>query len=458
MTTSPTADQASLDIPTEIWVAGIDPDQPFFRKLNDDRQLVRKDPEALVIPGDQPLVRSGSPNDFVLTESKKVSSTGEVIAVGSSNAAPAGGRNAVLVFALPPLEPGMAITEADFGVQVLGKTSAGNMAADLWALSIAASLDPSQAYLEADQDPNTSPSLVKIADNLLTDATATGSRVTLGEPQRLVLADYIMAFYKDNPDYTGGYNLYLRLNPDIDGGRVTQGWSVAASDHSSQPGPTLTLKSSQSQAVPAANQDFSLTESLQEVTDAGNLLVGSAARPVLGTGRNAILAFDLPLLPAGARVQSASLSFVVASNTVAQGVNGDLWALAIQPTLDSLPKNYLESNSDPDNLHVKISDNILTVSTTVNERVTLTASEADALGEYVANFYAQISEYAGDHTLYLRLNPDVDTGSENTGWRIYSQESPQFVQPVLQLSITSPEKVWVYISIGGDMHRLKTGL
>jgi len=458
MTTSTSADQASLDIPTEIWIAGIDPEQPFFRKISDGRQLVRKDPEAVVIPLDQPLVRSASPADFNLTESLSVSTTGQLLEVGSSARAPAGGRNAVLVFALPALPSGMALKEADVGVQLLNSSFPASMAADLWALSISASLDPSMAFLEDDNDPTVGTSRVKIADDLLTGAATPGSRITLGESQKQTLSDYIKAFYKANPGYNGGYNLYLRLNPDTDGGAATQGWSIAASEHSSATGPTLTLAYTRYQNIPPASKDFTLTQNLKELVGTGTLHAGSVQAKASAAGRNAIFAFDLPQLAPGHAIQRATLSFTVAANKAVPAINADLWALTIQPTGDNLPKAYLESDSDPENLHIKIANNILTPSTMVNKKISTGSSESDTLGAYLNNFYSQTPAYAGGKTLYLRLNPDGDTGTKNAGWQLYSAESGQSVRPVISLTIKSPERAWVYTSIGGTINRMETGL
>jgi hypothetical protein len=48
MVTSKTNDQQSLIDPTDIWLAGIDPNIPFYRQLSDSTIKVRKDPEVFV--------------------------------------------------------------------------------------------------------------------------------------------------------------------------------------------------------------------------------------------------------------------------------------------------------------------------------------------------------------------------------------------------------------------------
>lgn len=223
-------------------------------------------------------------------------------------------------------------------------------------------------------------------------------------------------------------------------------------------GPTLTLKYSRSQDVAAASQDFTLTEDFQELTGFRSLQVGSTNEAESSDGRNAILAFDLPTLLPGYTIERATLSMAVLRNLAVPGVNADLWAVAIQPTGDELPKSYLEYDSDPDSLHVKVANNLLTQSTPVNQRLSLNGSQATVLGEYLGDFYEQSPPYQGGKSLYLRLNPDADSGTSSGGWYVYSAEGPMSARPVLRLAIKSPEKVWVYISIGGEMHRLDTGL
>lgn len=48
MQVTPAKDQASYDFPTEIWIAGIDPANPFYRKISDDLPVNRKDPEIFI--------------------------------------------------------------------------------------------------------------------------------------------------------------------------------------------------------------------------------------------------------------------------------------------------------------------------------------------------------------------------------------------------------------------------
>lgn len=455
MNNSTSDQQQSLDIPTEIWLAGIDPNEPFYRKISDDRELVRKDPELVVLPGDLPLIQYGDEADYTLTESLTTSVVGQVMAIGSSASSPAGGRNAMLVFELPPLDEGRVLSQANVGVQLLTSFSQSSMHADLWAVSISTDGVQPLAFLEADDDPDTS--RVKIADDLLTAGTETASRVSLNTTQASALADYLMEFYNENPGYQGGARLHLRLNPDSDNGTASDGWTIASSNHHTETVPTLTLSVGGGQDVPGDTQDYSLTEDLQVVEFNQLLRIGSdSTAPEGAEGRNAILLFELPALSAEDVVSSAELSFIVGGNSATPGLNADLWALNIGPA--RYIRDYSEFNLDPSAGREKIADNILTESTPVNRSVSTNPGQSGALADYLMAFYQSHPLYQGGAYVYLRLNPDNDTGSSDAGWFIYSADNQVDLSPSLNLSVQSRDKVWVYISVGGVIHRLETGL
>jgi hypothetical protein len=48
MVTSTSSDQQSFEIPTDLWLAGIDRNAPFYRQLSDLSAKVRKDPEVFI--------------------------------------------------------------------------------------------------------------------------------------------------------------------------------------------------------------------------------------------------------------------------------------------------------------------------------------------------------------------------------------------------------------------------
>lgn len=48
MVTSTSSNQKSLTVPTEVWIAGVDPAAPFYRKVCNSQQEVRKNPKAFI--------------------------------------------------------------------------------------------------------------------------------------------------------------------------------------------------------------------------------------------------------------------------------------------------------------------------------------------------------------------------------------------------------------------------
>ena len=96
--------------------------------------------------------------------------------------------------------------------------------------------------------------------------------------------------------------------------------------------------------------------------------------------------------------------------------------------------------------------------TSINEQVTLNVAEANRLADYLKQYYETHPQYDGGEFLHLRLNPDMDTGALSTGWSIYSGENQPGIGPSMRMTIQSKDRVFVYISIGGVIHRLDTGL
>ena len=458
MIMSPSSDQQSRTIPTEAWVAGIDPANPFFRRISDDRVLVRKDPENVILKGRPPLVVAGDTSDYMVTEALTVLSGSQIMAVGSSSTDPAGGRNSVFAFEIPQLQPNEVINRATVGFQLLSSSGAklAGINADLWALSISSASAPI-AYLEADTDPDSTHA--KISDNLLTADTPTGQRVETASSESDKLATYLMSFYAQNPGYPGGAFLYLRLNPDQDTGTSDLGWGIASADNTTQPGPTLTLTITEARDVAGDPADYGLTENQKILNPANKLIqVGSAAsqNPKVA-GRNAILVIPLPVIAIDDVIQRATLSVYVQKTTAVSGFSGDLWMLGIGgPGMNYL--DYLASDTDPNPEYVKISDNLLTASTLAGQRVAIPAGDAALLGEQLMAWYRSNPDYQGGAYLYLRLNPDADTGADTAGWTIRSADSPVDLQPGIRLTITPRDKPRVYLSVGGEIHRLETGL
>lgn len=236
MTMSPSADQQSRTIPTETWIAGIDPDNPFYRRISDDRALVRKDPEAVVVSRVQATEArdvTGDPSDYGLNEAGGIiNPANSLIQVGASARSRAGveGRNAVLVIPLPVLAADEVMERATLSVYVESNIPMNGVNGDVWMLGIGGPNQTFLDYLESDADPN--PQYVKISDDWLTSTTATRQRTEIAAGDSAQLATRLMEWYRSNPSYQGGSYLYLRLNPDADMGADTAGWTVRSADNS----------------------------------------------------------------------------------------------------------------------------------------------------------------------------------------------------------------------------------
>lgn len=58
MVTSTTDDQKTLTVPSEIWMSDLDPVDPLYRRLSNDDEVNRKDPEVYISPTLGPVVYS----------------------------------------------------------------------------------------------------------------------------------------------------------------------------------------------------------------------------------------------------------------------------------------------------------------------------------------------------------------------------------------------------------------
>jgi arylsulfatase A-like enzyme len=121
------------------------------------------------------------------------------------------GRNAVLVFALPPLPAGQQLKLAQLEVTAR-RSFAKWWEADLWAIGIKGNTTPILEYHAAPSDPPPA-GLRKLQDaffDVSLPDTATSVRSNLASG----LSAYLRSFYQSNPGYTGGQYLFLRINPE----------------------------------------------------------------------------------------------------------------------------------------------------------------------------------------------------------------------------------------------------
>lgn len=458
MNNSPSSDQQSLDVPTEIWLAGIDRSRgPFYRRINGAIAKVRKDPETVVFAGQPPVTIKSDATDYMLSEAGTTFPTAETMIVGSSNVTPAGGRNAILVFPLPVIGTQYDVRTAT--LQFVVTLVAGLDAAihgDVWILGVGTTA-PSGVYLEADTDAD--PTHVKVSENLLTSTTTAGY-VTTGATDSQTIGDWLTAWYLANPTYAGGSNLYVRVNPDANmGSTFTRGWAIAAADHPTVDTPTLTLALGESVDVKSASQDYTQYWPKYATLTGSILHVGANGTGPPGYyGRSAVLAFPLPALGYQETIEELILSVVLNTNTPITGLTADVWYLGIG---DGNPiYSHLEGRTQVFSSEVLLKTDWLTSSSPINVPIYLGASSCEPARADVLSWYRLNPDYSGTGAYaYFRINPSNNPGSVTGGWFPYSGNvAIEALKPQLRIWKNPRDKPLVYITISGGIYKLDTGL
>lgn len=147
------------------------------------------------------------------------------------------------------------------------------------------------------------------------------------------------------------------------------------------------------------------------------------------SGRAAVMIFPLPVLGAGESSATATLTVNVAGRSGSPAFNADLWGIGFQGNTTAIVE-YFEANTG-DSGNTKLQDNVITPGFT-NGDVTLTNHAG--LGAYLQTFYAANPGYAGGSYIFLRMNPDADSGTTSLGWSISANESG--VPAVLTITTT----------------------
>jgi len=168
------------------------------------------------------------------------------------------------------------------------------------------------------------------------------------------------------------------------------------------------------------------------------LRMGSKIETGRNDGRDAVLVFELPVLPVNARLTMAQLE-IYGSRQYAQ-CDVDLWAIGIKgdstPILDyhaSLPQNG-----------TKLQDRLMDHNTPALPAYSLiTSSLAGGLSAYLRDFYESQPAYAGGQYLFLRLNSAIEPrdqptqGNDDRNFRVTAANDPAN-PPILYLSHTEP--------------------
>lgn len=166
-----------------------------------------------------------------------------------------------------------------------------------------------------------------------------------------------------------------------------------------------------------------------------------------GVGRNAVLVFALPALPAGQELKVAQLE-VTAKRTFAKWWDGDLWALGIKAGTTPIFEYHGAPNDPPPAGLRKLQDGF--INTLLPDTATLVRSSlASGLSAYLREFYQKNPGYTGGQHLFLRINPEKFSMSDDGGERydIFSVgNSLGQAGPRLQLSFQSqtiqPKRFW----------------
>ncbi len=172
----------------------------------------------------------GDTRDFRVLESGDIVDNADNVYVGARS--DTGGSNLVLSFELPVLSDSERIDKAYIAFEIInnpgGSTSIHEI--DLWAIGVNDGT-PLVEFLEADEEllSRDRADNLKLQDSIIT-TDSHFARTFSDDTAAVTLASYLMSFYADHPDYTGGSFLQVRLNPDSDFGNVNRAWTVANAD------------------------------------------------------------------------------------------------------------------------------------------------------------------------------------------------------------------------------------
>jgi N-acetylglucosamine-6-sulfatase len=236
-----------------------------------------------------------------------------------------------------------------------------------------------------------------------------------------------------------GFNFELEQSADL------RQWQVATRFRGT--GSPLRIERGATADQPAAlvvaghPSDYALVEGppVTAVSSASQTLrVGSNTATPAG-GRNTVLVFPLPALPARSIIDSARLE--VLASRIDAAYNGDLWALGIKGDTSPILRYHESPAGDPASTLLQAAFLDPSIGTSFGWRVSAPNS---GLSAYLKAFYNANPSYGGGQYLFLRLNPDADPGSSDIYYTIYSADrSPAADQPrlVLDLAVDNPPSV-----------------
>lgn len=168
----------------------------------------------------------GDSADYTLTEGPPLEIVTGLDALNSGAFSPGGGCDAVFNFALPALPANQQLAKAQ--LEVSTKRQYAMWDSDLWTLGIR---DNSNPVLEFSESPSGDPQVIKLQDAFLTDldgGIVDGSFIVtrVSSSPASALTQYLQDYYDDNPSYSGGKFLFLRVNPSLDVGVNNQRYMI----------------------------------------------------------------------------------------------------------------------------------------------------------------------------------------------------------------------------------------
>ena len=175
---------------------------------------------------------NGNTADYTLNEGPPVETSTGFNELNSGAFSPGGGRDAVLIFALPAMPANHQIAKAQ--LEVSTKRQYAMWDSDLWTLGIHDNTNP---ILEYSESPSGDPEVIKLQDAFLTDldgglvdSSYIVTRVSSSPAS--ALTQYLQEFYDANPGYSGNKYLFLRINPSLDVGVNNQRYMIYSADAS----------------------------------------------------------------------------------------------------------------------------------------------------------------------------------------------------------------------------------
>ncbi len=161
-------------------------------------------------PASWDVIVDGETADHVLVGNDPVSASNGTNTLGCGANGDVG-RNAVLVFALPPIPAGQELKIAQLEV-VAKRNFAKWWDADLWALGIKGDTAPILEYHGTPSDP--APAGLRKLQDALFDVSLPDTATVVSSSLASGLSAYLRSFYESNPGYAGGQYLFLRINPE----------------------------------------------------------------------------------------------------------------------------------------------------------------------------------------------------------------------------------------------------